>query len=128
MEQQQQQQLHSFLHGSCICSYCGEHFAHDRYTIEAPNGEQVASFCTKECRRGYNRWILGDSMWPIRENNYKKEDQRVVHYPPPPHIVKDIRKTSRSQWLPQCRAKLCEKDAKLAQKELVTRGENFDHF
>lgn len=85
------------------CDYCGEPFSIDQYTIELPNGESVGTFCTKECRRGYNRWVLGPpgtDRWRQREQQFN--DGRRVNYPPPPTVVKDRRKTCRNQWLPQC--------------------------
>ena len=117
---------HSFLKGPLQCSYCNEPFAHDRYTIETPNGQQVASCCSKECRRAFNRWILGDSEWVIRDIQYAKQDGRRVFYPPTPDIVSDARKTSREQWLPTTRKKLTDEERAMAEKELVTKGEFAD--
>jgi len=104
------------------CEYCGEGFSVDQYTIEMPNGENVGTFCTKECRVAYNMYLigpLGTDQWKERAKLFK--DGRRVFPAPAPSIVRDKRKTCRSVWLPQCWKQLSNQELVIVRLEMQNR-------
>jgi hypothetical protein len=107
------------LVGEHRCDYCREPYAeYGRFTNE---DDETHSFCLPECAAAHNRYYSRDGYsdaMRARHATLERRCGRTIACAPPPQNI-DPGRVNRADWLPHCRASLCEADAEIARAELL---------